>query len=96
MKAAVAVFILLLGGCAHGHPSVLDLGNGRHSLNATAPSGGFYGSHEAAVELANDFCGKSGQQPLIDGFYDKAEIGPNGEHTSSIFFRCAASKTTRY
>lgn len=75
---------------------VLDLGQGRHSLNATSPSGGFYGSHEGAVELANEFCGKSHQPAVIDGFYDKSEIGPKGEHTSSIFFRCAAPKTSSY
>jgi hypothetical protein len=96
MKAALAAFSCLLFGCAQTHTDVLDLGEGRHSLNATAPSGGFYGSHEAAVELANDFCGKSHQQPVIDGFYDKSEIGPKGEHSSSIFFRCAAPKTSRY
>jgi hypothetical protein len=88
MRAALAAFSCLLLGCAHDHIHVLDLGEGRHSLNATAQSGGFYGSHEAAVELANEFCGKSGQQPIIDGFYDQAEIGPAGQHTSSIFFRC--------
>jgi hypothetical protein len=93
MKAALGTFSFLLAACAH--TNVLDLGNGRHSLDATAPSGGFYGSHESAVELANDFCGKSGQQPVIDGFYDKAELGPSGQHTSSIFFRCATRKTSR-
>ncbi len=95
MKAARAALSCLLFGCARTHTDVLDLGVGRHSLNATAPSGGFYGSHEAAVELANDFCGKSQQQPVIDGFYDKAEIPPDGAHTSSIFFRCAAFRTSR-
>jgi hypothetical protein len=96
MRAALAAFGCLLFGCAPTHMDVLDLGAGRHSLNATSPSGGFYGSHEEAVELANDFCGKSHQLPVIDGFYDKSEIGPHGEHTSSIFFRCAAPRTSRY
>lgn len=92
MRAALLLLTLLLFGCAH--TNVLDMGNGRYSLNASSPSGGFYGSHEQAVQLANDFCGKSVQQTLIDGFYDKAEIGPDGEHTSSIFFRCAAPKAS--
>ncbi len=96
MKAALAAFSCLLFGCAGTHMDVVDLGEGRHSLNATAPSGGFYGSHEAAVELANEFCAKSHQQPVIDGFYDKAEISSDGAHTSSVFFRCAAPKTSRY
>jgi hypothetical protein len=44
----------LLLGCTH--VSVQDLGKGRYSLTATAASGGYYGSREAAVEEANEFC----------------------------------------
>jgi hypothetical protein len=82
---------LLLSGCAHPLP-VADMGAGQHSLTATSSSGGYYGSREEAVEEANDYCGRSGQRAVTAGFYDKAEIGPHGEHTTSIIFTCAAPK----
>lgn len=83
---------LLLAACEH-QPAVQAMGNGQHSLTATSSSGGYYGSREEAVEQANDFCGKSGQRAITAGFYDKAEIGPHGEHTTSIIFTCAAPKS---
>jgi hypothetical protein len=52
--AAVAVVVSLLLGCAHS--TVRELGDGRHMLTAVASSGGYAGSHEEAVERANDFC----------------------------------------
>jgi hypothetical protein len=85
---AVMLAALLLAGCAH--TEVQHMANGQHFLTATAPSGGFYGSHEEAVERANDFCGKHRQAAVIDGFYDKSQPGPLGEHSSSVIFRCAA------
>jgi len=72
------------------------MGNGQHSLTATAPSGGFDGSREEAIEQANDFCRRSGQQAIIAGFYDKSALGPLGEHTSSIIFRCGPPHTLRF
>ena len=96
MKALVPAAVLLLAGCAHGRPQVQEMGNGQHSLTATASSGGFSGSREEAVERANDFCARTGQQPAIDGFYDKPELGPLGEHTSSIIFRCVAPRTLHF
>jgi len=89
-RAALAV-TLLLAACEH-QPAVQDMGSGQHSLTATSSSGGYYGSREDAVEQANDFCGKSGQRAVTAGFFDKAEIGPHGEHTTSIIFTCAAPK----
>jgi hypothetical protein len=89
MKALACVFALsLAAACAHTPTQVQDLGRGRHALTAMSPSGGYYGSREEAVEQANDFCGKHAQQAVVDGFYDKAEAGAQGEHTSSVFFRC--------
>jgi hypothetical protein len=93
MRSILAA-ILLLAGCTH--VQVQDMGNGQHSLTATAPSGGFDGSHEEAIEEANDFCHRAGQQPLIDGFFDKSALGPVGEHTSSIIFRCVAPHTLHF
>jgi hypothetical protein len=94
MKAALTALLALLVGCTH--VQVQDVGNGQHSLSATAPSGGFDGSREEAIEEANDFCHRSGQQAVIDGFYDKSALGPLGEHTSSIIFRCGAPHTLHF
>jgi hypothetical protein len=94
MKAVLAAIAALLIGCTHSR--VQDMGSGQHSLSATAPSGGFDGSREEAIEEANDFCHKSGQQAVIDGFYDKSALGPLGEHTSSIIFRCGPPHTLHF
>ena len=97
MKAALAAAVvasLASAGCEHAH--VADMGSGQHSLTAVAPSGGYDGSHEEAIEEANDYCGKSRQRAVIDGFYDKPELGQHGEHTSSIIFKCAPARTLKF
>ena len=97
MKAAIAaavLAVLALTGCEHAH--VADMGSGQHSLTAVAPSGGYDGSHEEAIEEANDYCHKTRQQAVIDGFYDRPELGPHGEHTSSIIFKCAPPRTLKF
>jgi hypothetical protein len=88
MRAAILFAVLFLAGCTH--LDVVDMGSGRHALTAVSPSGGYAGSHEEAVELANDYCGKSRQTAVIEGFDDKPGVGPLGEHTSSVVFTCAA------
>jgi hypothetical protein len=90
----VAAALAAPAGCTH--LAVQDLGHGRYSLTATAASGGFYGSREAAVEEANEFCRRHGEAAVTDGFYDKSGIGPAGEHTSSILFRCAQPQPLRF
>jgi uncharacterized protein YcfJ len=86
---------LLLGGCAHN--DVQDMGHGQHSLTAVSAFGGGYaGSHEVAIQQANTFCSKSGQQAVIGGFYDKSGLGPLGEHYSTIIFNCAAPTTLHF
>jgi hypothetical protein len=85
---------LLLTACAH--VNVQDVGNGRHSLVAVSHSGGYDGSHEEAVELANDYCGRRRQTAVIEGFDDKPGVGPEGEHTSSLLFTCAAPKALHF
>ena len=86
--------LALVIGCTH--LDVQNLGRGRYSLTATAPSGGFYGSREAAVEEANEFCKRQSETAVTDGFYDKPELGPRGEHTTSILFRCAAPQPLHF
>jgi hypothetical protein len=86
---------VLLGGCAHN--GVQDMGHGQHSLTAgSAFGGGYAGSHEEAIQQANSFCGRSGQQAVIGGFYDKSGLGPLGEHYSTIIFNCAAAPTLHF
>jgi hypothetical protein len=100
MTAARRPVLVLCAACAAAaactHLDVQDLGHGRYSLTATAPSGGFYGSREAAVERANEFCRRNREAAVTDGFYDKSGTGPEGEHTSSILFRCASPQPLRF
>lgn len=87
--------LVLLGGCAH-HAAVEDMANGQHTLTATADSGGVAGSHEAAVERANQYCGRSGQRSVIAAFYDRSQLGARGEHTSTLIFSCAAPQALQF
>ncbi len=90
MKAALLAVVALLNACAH--TPVVEVGSGQHSLTATAPSGGYDGSREGAVEQAHAYCARQGLAAVTDGFYDKSELGPQGEHTSTVLFRCAPPK----
>ena len=94
MRSAFAVAVSLMLGC--GHVAVRDLGDGHHAVTAVAPSGGYSGSHEEAIEEANDFCGHSRQTAVIERFEDSPILGPQGEHTSSAVFSCAAPPVLRF
>ena len=94
MRAAIAVAVVLLAACAR--TPVSDLGQGRYSLTAAAPSGGFSGSHEEAIERANEFCARQEQAAVTDSFYDHSEIGPDGAHSSTILFRCAVRQALKF
>ena len=86
---------VLLSGCANS--VVQDMGHGQHSLTAGSTFGGGYGgSREEAIQQANGFCGRSGEQAVIDGFYEKSGLGPFGEHYSTIIFNCATSPTLHF
>jgi hypothetical protein len=89
MKTAILVGLLLLAGCAHTS-HVQDLGNGMHAVTASANWGGYTGSREETIPLANDFCGKSGQTAAIESFEDKPGVNAKGEQTSTLNFRCTA------
>jgi hypothetical protein len=88
MREVLVAMLLLLAACAP-HANVQDMGGGQYSLTATSPSGGYAGAHEEAVEQANDFCSTRRDGAVVNGFYDKSELGTQGEHTSSVIFRCA-------
>jgi hypothetical protein len=86
---------VLLSGCAHN--DVQDMGHGQHSLTASSAFGGGYsGSREEAIQQANSFCARSGEQAVIGGFYDKSGLGPLGEHCSTIIFNCATPPTLHF
>ena len=84
----MTVVVALMLGCAQ--VAVRDLGEGRHALTAVSSSGGYHGSHEEAIEEANEFCAHSRQRAVIDHFEDSPAIGSQGEHTSDAVFTCAA------
>jgi len=86
--------IVSLGACTH--EPVAEVGEGRHALLAMSVSGGYAGSHEEALEKANDYCARWHQQAVIEGFDDKPEVGPVGQHTSSVVFSCAAPRALHF
>jgi hypothetical protein len=87
MKIAILAGILVLAGCAHTS-HVQDLGNGMHSVTASANWGGYTGSREETIAQANDFCGNSDQTAAIESFEDKPGVSAKGEQTSTLNFRC--------
>lgn len=89
MKTVMLGSMIVLAGCAHSS-HVQDLGNGMHSVTASANWGGYTGSREETIAHANDFCGKSDQMPAIENFEDKPGVSPKGEQTSTLTFRCMA------
>jgi len=91
MKSKVLITVVvgvLLAACEH-QPPVQETSNGQFSLTATSSSG-YHGSRELAAQKANTYCGRSGQRATTTGLNDKAELGPNGEHSTTITFTCAA------
>jgi hypothetical protein len=94
IRSAFAVAVSLMLGCAH--VVVHDRDDGRHALTAVASSGGYSGSHEEAIEEANDFCAHARHTAVIERFEDSPVIGPQGEHTSSAVFSCAAPPVLRF
>jgi hypothetical protein len=88
MKTVILASMLVLAGCAHTS-HVQDLGNGMHSVTASANWGGYTGSREETIAQANDFCG-SGQMAAIENFADHPGLTPKGEQTSTLTFKCMA------
>ena len=89
MKAATLAAVCLMVGCTHTN-SVHDVGNGMHSITASANWGGYTASREETIAQANDFCGKSGQTAAIESFEDKPGVDSKGGQTSTMVFRCVA------
>lgn len=89
MRMPIVASVLLFCGCAHTS-HVQDLGNGRHAVTASANWGGYTGSREETIALANDFCAKSHQTVSIEAFEDKPGTTSRGEQTSTLNFTCIA------
>ena len=89
MKTVILASMLGLAGCAHTS-HVRDLGDGKHSVTASANLGGYTGSREETIAQANDFCGKSRQMASIESFEDQPGVSPKGEQTSTLTFTCQA------
>ncbi len=89
MRAAILASALLFCGCAHTS-HVQDVGDGMHSVTASANWGGYTGSREETIAQANDFCAESGQTAAIEKFEDKPGVNAKGEQTTTLTFHCVA------
>ena len=87
MKTVMFASMLVLVGCAHSS-HIQDLGNGMHSVTASANWGGYTGSREETIAQANDFCGSSRQSAAIENFEDKPGVNDKGEQTTKLTFSC--------
>ena len=85
------ICVLLLSACAG--QAVSDAGAGRYSVTATSAHG-VVAARERAVKLANRYCGRSGQQAIVQGFDDVRLGGVIGDPTSSVVFTCGVPNTT--
>jgi hypothetical protein len=85
--------VLALIGCSHVH--VQELGDGRYSLTVVTPSAGYAGSHEQAVDQADEYCARSSQSAVVESFDDKPTAGLEGQHATRVIFTCTASPAPR-
>ena len=69
-------------------PDAVDMGGGRYSVAGSTLSGNLGSARGAATEQANEFCGSSSRQAVIEGFQDKAHGDAWGARTSSAIFYC--------
>jgi hypothetical protein len=89
--ASLAVVLILLFGCSSmglGMPHAEDMGGGRYSVTGTTPSGDLRSARQAAALQANEFCGSSSRQAVIENFADKASGDAWGTPASSAIFYC--------
>jgi hypothetical protein len=84
--------ILALLGCSHLR--VQELGDGRYSLTVATPSAGSAGSHEQAVDEADEYCARSSQSAVVESFDDQP-AGLEGQHATRVIFTCTASSQPR-
>jgi hypothetical protein len=87
------ICLLVFGGCSS--QKVVDAGAGRYSVTATSTHG-LLAARDRAVNLANHYCGRSGQQAVVQSFDDQRLAGVVGDPTSSVVFTCGAPNTTAF
>jgi hypothetical protein len=85
--------LLMLSACAGR--AVSDAGAGRYSVTATSAHG-VVAAREQAVKLANKYCGRTGQQAVVENFDDVRLGGVIGDPTSSVVFHCGEPNTTAF
>ena len=86
--AALLAAALLASGCAQVRAQ--DLPDGRHVLTAAAKSGGYALSRQQARDDATEYCERSRQRALIEGYEDLPAAGLEAEHVSRVTFSCSA------
>jgi hypothetical protein len=85
---SLAVVLIVLCGCALMGPHAEDMGGGRYSVTGTTFSGDQRSARQAAALQANEYCGSSSRQAVIESFADKARGDAWGAPTSSAIFYC--------
>jgi hypothetical protein len=92
MKSALlAVVLIALGSCSlmsPSRPDAVDMGGGVYSVSGTTLSGNLGSARAAAAEEANEFCGSSSRQAVIETFQDKVNGDAWGARTSNAIFYC--------
>ena len=89
--ASLAVVLIALWSCSLMRPSrpdAVDIGGGVYSVTGTTLSGNLGSARETATEQANEFCGSSSRQAVIEHFQDKQHGDAWGARTSSAIFYC--------
>jgi hypothetical protein len=84
VKLARFAALAALTACAS--EAVTDIGGGSYTVTGSSARGVAV-AREEAVELANEYCGKTGQKAVVQTFSDMPPQ-PLVKPTSSITFRC--------
>jgi hypothetical protein len=87
MFRGIAVAALASAGCSSAR--IQDLPDGRHSVLATASSGGYTISRQQAMQDASDYCERARQHLDVQSFDDLPASGLDGPHSSRLFFTCS-------
>jgi hypothetical protein len=83
----IGVLALALAACSSAR--IRDLPDGRHTVIATASSGGYTVSRQQAMQDASDYCERSRQHLDVQSFDDLPASGLEGPHSSRLFFTCS-------
>jgi hypothetical protein len=81
----VVAGVLALCACAGVGVRVTDLEGGKHHL-AIRSQGAEEADRANAIQLADDYCRKSGQRAVIEGFDDKGSFAASP--STGVVFSC--------